>query len=105
MLFRSQGDYQTPLMSLPYALRSFAPNEHPVSAQGYLYPAQDKIAAHKKAGNKVMDFTQGTRQGKPYVAYTVVSKDGMKRRHIYHGSTSKIENIGQTTKPGKDSEE
>lgn len=67
---------------------------------------QDKIAAHKKAGAKVMDVTQGTRQGKPYAAYTVIDKNGMKRRHIYHGSTSKIENMGQTTKPGKeDSEE
>ena len=43
-----QGDYQTPLMSLPYALRSFAPDEQPVSAQGYLHPSQDKIAAWKQ---------------------------------------------------------
>lgn len=63
---------------------------------------QDKIAAHKKAGNKIMDVSHGERQGKPYAAYTVVDKDGMKRRHIYHGSTRKVENIGQTTKPGKE---
>lgn len=55
---------------------------------------EDKVAAHRKAGNKVTMPTFGKKSGQPYAEYTVTDKDGQKRKYIHHGSSRKVETLG-----------
>ena len=55
---------------------------------------EDKVAAHRKAGNKVTMPTFGTKKGEPYAEYTVTDKDGQVRKYIHHGKTRKVETLG-----------
>jgi hypothetical protein len=48
----------------------------------------------------VTDLKTSMKDGKPHVSYVVTDKNGMKRRYIHHGNVRKVENIGQTIKPG-----
>jgi hypothetical protein len=67
---------------------------------------QDRIYMHQKQGNKVTGVERKTLNGKPYAAYVVTDKTGMRRRYIYHGNVRRVENLGQgsasqTVKPGQ----
>ena len=67
---------------------------------------QDRIYMHQKQGNKVTGVERKTVNGKPYAAYVVTDKTGMRRRYIYHGNVRRVENLGQgsasqTVKPGQ----
>jgi len=67
---------------------------------------QNRIYMHQKQGNKVTGVERKTLNGKPYAAYVVTDKTGMRRRYIYHGNVRRVENLGQgsasqTVKPGQ----
>jgi len=67
---------------------------------------QDRIYMHQKQGNKVTGVERKTVSGKPYAAYVVTDKTGMRRKYIYHGNVRRVENLGQgsasqTVKPGQ----
>lgn len=60
------------------------------------YMASDLQAvkdAHRKAGNKISDETTGTKAGQAHHSFVVTTPEGKRTRHIYHGSTKKVETM------------
>lgn len=55
----------------------------------------NKIKAYKNLGLHVQDTHLGTKDGKDYAHYTVVDKEGIGRKHIHHGDSKRLENLGQ----------
>lgn len=66
---------------------------------------QDVMAAHKKAGNRISNETSGTRDGKPHHSFVVTTPEGKRTRHIYHGSTKKLETMSPAKKSKESSEQ
>ena len=66
---------------------------------------QDVMAAHKKAGNRISNETSGTRDGKPHHSFVVTTPEGKRTRHIYHGSTKKLETMSPAAKSKESSEQ
>ena len=66
---------------------------------------QDVIAAHKKAGNRISNETSGKRDGKPHHSFVVTTPEGKRTRHIYHGTTKKLETMSPAAKSRESSEQ
>jgi hypothetical protein len=58
----------------------------------------DVKAAHRRAGNKISNETSGNRDGKPHHSFVVTTPEGKRTRHIYHGSTKKLETMSPAAK-------
>lgn len=54
---------------------------------------QDKINAHRKAGNTVSDDKYSTKNGQPYAEYVVTDSDGGRKKYIHHGSVRRLESL------------
>lgn len=66
---------------------------------------QDVINAHKKAGNRISNETSGKRDGKPHHSFVVTTPEGKRTRHIYHGTTKKLETMSPAAKSRESSEQ
>jgi hypothetical protein len=66
---------------------------------------EDIKNAHKKAGNKISNETSGTRDGKPHHSFVVTTPEGKRTRHIYHGSTKKLETMSPAAKSKESTEQ
>jgi hypothetical protein len=49
--------------------------------------------AHTKAGNKISDEKTGSKGGDAHHSFVVTTPEGKRTRHIYHGSTKKVETM------------
>lgn len=49
--------------------------------------------AHKKAGNKISDEKTGSKGGESHHSFVVTAPSGKRTRHIYHGTTKKVETM------------
>jgi hypothetical protein len=59
---------------------------------------EDVKNAHRKSGNRIADEKSGTREGKPFHSFVVTTPEGKRTRHIYHGSTKKLETMSPAKK-------
>lgn len=66
---------------------------------------QDVVNAHKKAGNRISDEKSATRDGKPHHSFVVTTPEGKRTRHIYHGTTKKLESMSPAKKSKESSEQ
>jgi hypothetical protein len=63
----------------------------------------DKMAAHRKAGNTVTNDKFSTKNGQPYAEYVVTDKEGGRKKYIHHGSVRRMESMpGKTAKSSKE---
>jgi hypothetical protein len=63
----------------------------------------DKMAAHRKAGNTVSNDKFSTKNGQPYAEYVVTDKEGGRKKYIHHGSVRRMESMpGKTAKSSKE---
>ncbi len=53
----------------------------------------DKIATHEKGGNKVSDQQSKMKNGDMEYSFVVTRPDGKKSRHVYHGSSTKVQSM------------
>ena len=53
----------------------------------------DKIAAHEKGGHKISDKQSKMKDGNLEYSFVVTRPDGKKSRHIYHGSSTKVQSM------------
>ena len=60
--------------------------------------------AHKNAGNKISNETSGSKAGQAHHSFVVTQPSGKRTRHIYHGSTKKVETMSPAPR-SKDSTE
>ena len=64
---------------------------------------EDKLAAHRKAGNTVSNDKFSTKNGEPYAEYVVTDKEGGRKKYIHHGSVRRMESMpGKTAKSSKE---
>ena len=62
----------------------------------------DKMAAHRKAGNTVSNDKFSTKNGQPYAEYVVTDKEGGRKKYIHHGSVRRMESMPSVTKKDKE---
>ena len=63
----------------------------------------DKMAAHRKAGNTVSNDKFSTKNGEPYAEYVVTDKEGGRKKYIHHGSVRRMESMpSKTAKSSKE---
>lgn len=62
----------------------------------------DKMAAHRKAGNTVSNDKFSTKNGQPYAEYVVTDKEGGRKKYIHHGSVRRMESMPSTAKKDKE---
>lgn len=55
---------------------------------------EERIAAHRKLGNKVSTASYSTKQGKPYAEFEVTTPEGVKKRYVFHGNVTRHETLG-----------
>jgi hypothetical protein len=66
----------------------------------------DKIKdAHKKAGNKISNETSGSKAGQAHHSFVVTQPSGKRTRHIYHGSTKKLETMSPAARSKESAEQ
>ena len=58
---------------------------------------EDKIAAHRKAGNTVSDDKYSTKNGQPYAEYVVTDQEGGRKKYIHHGTKRSMESMSSVT--------
>ena len=58
---------------------------------------EDKIAAHRKAGNTVSDDKYSTKNGQPYAEYVVTDQEGGRKKYIHHGTRRGVESMSSVT--------
>ena len=64
---------------------------------------EDKLAAHRKAGNTVSNDKFSTKNGEPYAEYVVTDKEGGRKKYIHHGSVRRMESMpSKTAKSSKE---
>ena len=61
--------------------------------------------AHRKAGNKISNETSGTKAGQAHHSFVVTQPSGKRTRHIYHGSTKKLETMSPAARSKESSEQ
>jgi hypothetical protein len=61
--------------------------------------------AHKKAGNKISDETSGSKAGQAHHSFVVTQPSGKRTRHIYHGSTKKVETMSPAPRSKESAEQ
>lgn len=62
----------------------------------------DKMAAHRKAGNTVSNDKFSTKNGQPYAEYVVTDKEGGRKKYIHHGTVRRMESMPSTAKKDKE---
>ena len=62
----------------------------------------DKMAAHRKAGNTVTNDKFSTKNGQPYAEYVVTDKEGGRKKYIHHGTVRRMESMASATKRDKE---
>lgn len=62
----------------------------------------DKMAAHRKAGNTVTNDKFSTKNGQPYAEYVVTDKEGGRKKYIHHGTVRRMESMSSATKKDKE---
>ena len=63
---------------------------------------QDKIDAHRKAGNTVSNDKYSTKSGQPYAEYVVTDQEGGRKKYIHHGTTRRMESMPPSKKMDKE---
>jgi hypothetical protein len=61
--------------------------------------------AHKKAGNKISNETSGSKAGQAHHSFVVTQPSGKRTRHIYHGSTKKVETMSPAPRSKESAEQ
>lgn len=79
------------------AEQAFAENYEEIIIESFTrMEIQDKMSAHRKAGNTVSDDKFSTKNGQPYAEYVVTDKEGGRKKYIHHGTVRRMESM-----PGK----
>ena len=60
--------------------------------------AEERMTAHKKAGNKISDEKHVTKNGQGHHSFVVTEPSGKRTRHIFHGNTRKVETMSAAPK-------
>jgi hypothetical protein len=63
---------------------------------------QDKIDAHRKAGNTVSGDKYSTKNGQPYAEYVVTDQEGGRKKYIHHGTVRRMESMPAAKGKDKD---
>lgn len=83
---------QAELISI--AEQAFKENDDEVIIESFTrMEIQDKINAHRKAGNTVSDDKYSTKGGQPYAEYVVTDSEGGRKKYIHHGSVRRLESL------------
>lgn len=61
--------------------------------------------AHRSAGNKISDEKSGSKAGQAHHSFVVTQPSGKRTRHIYHGSTKKVETMSPAPRSKESSEQ
>ena len=76
------------------AEQAFAENYEEVIIEAFTrMELEDKIAAHRKAGNTVSDDKYSTKNGQPYAEYVVTDQEGGRKKYIHHGTRRGVESM------------
>lgn len=79
------------------AEQAFAENYEEIIIESFTrMEIQDKMSAHRKAGNTVSDDKFSTKNGQPYAEYVVTDQEGGRKKYIHHGTVRRMESM-----PGK----
>ena len=80
------------------AEQAFAENYEEVIIEAFTrMELEDKIAAHRKAGNTVSDDKYSTKNGQPYAEYVVTDQEGGRKKYIHHGTRRSMESMSSVT--------
>jgi len=80
------------------AEQAFAENYEEVIIESFTrMELEDKIAAHRKAGNTVSDDKYSTKNGQPYAEYVVTDQEGGRKKYIHHGTRRGVESMSSVT--------
>lgn len=60
--------------------------------------AEERMTAHRKAGNKVTDERHTTKNGEGHHSFVVTEPSGKRTRHIFHGNSRKLETMSPAPK-------
>ena len=83
---------QAELISI--AEQAFKENDDEVIIESFTrMEIEDKINAHRKAGNRVSDDKYSTKSGQPYAEYVVTDSEGGRKKYIHHGSVRRLESL------------
>jgi hypothetical protein len=80
------------------AEQAFAENYEEVIIEAFTrMEIDDKMAAHRKAGNTVSADKYGTKNGQPYAEYVVTDQEGGRKKYIHHGTARRMESMSSVT--------
>ena len=80
------------------AEQAFAENYEEIIIESFTrMELEDKIAAHRKAGNTVSDDKYSTKNGQPYAEYVVTDQEGGRKKYIHHGTKRSMESMSSVT--------
>ena len=80
------------------AEQAFAENYEEIIIESFTrMELEDKIAAHRKAGNTVSDDKYSTKNGQPYAEYVVTDQEGGRKKYIHHGTRRGVESMSSVT--------
>ena len=85
------------------AEQAFAENYEEVIIEAFTrMEIDDKMAAHRKAGNTVTNDKFSTKNGQPYAEYVVTDQEGGRKKYIHHGTVRRMESMPSATKKNKE---
>ena len=85
------------------AEQAFAENYEEIIIESFTrMEIDDKMNAHRKAGNTVSNDKFSTKNGQPYAEYVVTDKEGGRKKYIHHGSVRRMESMPSVTKKDKE---
>jgi altronate dehydratase len=85
------------------AEQAFAENYEEVIIEAFTrMEIEDKMAAHRKAGNTVTNDKFSTKNGQPYAEYVVTDKEGGRKKYIHHGTVRRMESMPSASKRDKE---
>jgi hypothetical protein len=80
------------------AEQAFAENYEEVIIEAFTrMEIEDKMSAHRKAGNTVSADKYGTKNGQPYAEYVVTDQEGGRKKYIHHGTARRMESMSSVT--------
>ena len=80
------------------AEQAFAENYEEVIIEAFTrMELEDKIDAHRKAGNTVSNDKFSTKNGQPYAEYVVTDQEGGRKKYIHHGTARRMESMSSVT--------
>ena len=85
------------------AEQAFAENYEEVIIEAFTrMEIDDKMAAHRKAGNTVTNDKFSTKNGQPYAEYVVTDQEGGRKKYIHHGTVRRMESMPSASKRDKE---